>query len=72
MRRDEVPALDEIVEPARQARASGADVAEVVYHEDDGHPERVDIDHRITATDDESCYVVRHYTRRSNRSTPTG
>jgi hypothetical protein len=61
----DVPSLEDLVGFARRAREAGADVAEVVYDEEDGHPTRIDIDYRSAAIDDESCFVVSKYRPRA-------
>jgi hypothetical protein len=59
--RDEIPTLVDLHGYALEADASDAEVVEVVYDENDGHPKRIDIDYSVNAIDDESCFVVTDY-----------
>jgi hypothetical protein len=62
--RDQVPTLSGLLQEARDAEAQGADMAEVIFDESDGHPVTIEIDWDTNATDDEACYQVSQYNGR--------
>jgi len=57
-----VPTLAELLDEARAAEASGADVVSVDTNgEGDGRPGLIEIDHDTDTTDDEACYLITAY-----------
>lgn len=56
-----VPTITELMEEAETALGEGADVVEVDFDEEEGHPTSIEIDHNEQAIDDEACYVIRDY-----------
>ncbi|MFJ9585292.1 DUF6174 domain-containing protein [Streptomyces acidicola] len=56
----DVPTIGGLLEECEQARAEGADTAEVEYA-DDGHPVRISLDWEENAIDDEALYVISDY-----------
>lgn len=58
---DEIPTLSDLLDYADEAQRAGADVVEVAYDENDGHPTKIEFDYNLNATDDESCFVINKY-----------
>jgi heat shock protein HslJ len=56
-----VPTLEELLEEAEEARRAGADIVEIDFHPETGHPTSIEIDHDEQAIDDEACYVISNY-----------
>ena len=55
-----VPTLQDLLDEAENARASGADVVEVDTTAD-GRPTHIEIDYEENAIDDEACYEITRY-----------
>jgi hypothetical protein len=55
---DLVPTLRALLDRIREARQSGAHVADVEFDPVAGHPTKITIDREASAIDDEECYTV--------------